>query len=143
MDRAKQNTAIKLTTAPYIPIFLFIMYRSFKKNINQFADVCCSVLGYIAVAFSAVYTTIILLVYFAQLTTVRFNDLTQQAAALLDFQQCGLLFNYDLLEIQAPNFQYCYTYPLWTVRFKYSKHRNNQTGYKKYSMYFRMVNCLQ
>ncbi len=53
--------------------------------------------GYISVAFSAVYTTIILLVYFAQLTTVRFNDLTQQAAVLLDFQQCGLLFNYDLL----------------------------------------------
>ena len=34
--------------------------------------------------------------YFAQLTTVRLNDLTQQAAILLDFQQCGLLFNYDL-----------------------------------------------
>ncbi len=53
--------------------------------------------GYVSVAFSAIYTTIILLVYFAQLTTVRLNDLTQQAAVLLDFQQCGLLFNYDLL----------------------------------------------
>ncbi|MCI8426593.1 MAG: hypothetical protein HFJ03_03460 [Lachnospira sp.] len=53
--------------------------------------------GYISVAFSVIYTTIILLVYFAQLTTVRFNNLTQQAAILLDFQQCGLLFNYDLL----------------------------------------------
>ena len=48
-------------------------------------------------AFAAVYAAIILLVYFTQLTTVRLNDLTQQAAALLDFQQCGLLFNYDLL----------------------------------------------
>lgn len=47
--------------------------------------------------FSAIYTAIILLVYYAQLTTVRLNDLTQQAAVLLDFQQCGLLFNYDLL----------------------------------------------
>lgn len=53
--------------------------------------------GYAAVAFSVIYTAIILLVYFAQLTTVRLNDLTQQAAILLDFQQCGLLFNYDLL----------------------------------------------
>lgn len=53
--------------------------------------------GYISVAFAAIYATIILLVYFAQLTTVRQNDLTQQAAVLLDFQQCGLLFNYDLL----------------------------------------------
>lgn len=53
--------------------------------------------GYVSVAFSAIYTAIILLVYFAQLTTVRLNDLTQQAAVLLDFQQCGLLFYYDLL----------------------------------------------
>lgn len=53
--------------------------------------------GYAAVAFAAIYTAIILLVYFAQLTTVRLNDLTRQAAILLDFQQCGLLFNYDLL----------------------------------------------
>lgn len=53
--------------------------------------------GYVSMAFSAIYTVIILLVYFAQLTTVRLNELTQQAAILLDFQQCGLLFNYDLL----------------------------------------------
>lgn len=53
--------------------------------------------GYVSVAFAAIYTAIILLVYFAQLTTVRLNDLTQQAAVLLDFQQCGLLFHYDLL----------------------------------------------
>lgn len=53
--------------------------------------------GYVSTAFSTIYTAIILLVYFAQLTTVRLNDLTRQAAVLLDFQQCGLLFNYDLL----------------------------------------------
>ncbi len=53
--------------------------------------------GYVSVVFSAIYAAIILLVYFAQLTTVRLNELTQQAAKLLDFQQCGLLFNYDLL----------------------------------------------
>lgn len=53
--------------------------------------------GYAAMTFAAIYTVIILLVYFAQLTTVRLNDLTQEAAVLLDFQQCGLLFNYDLL----------------------------------------------
>lgn len=72
--------------------FVLIMcgYAYFAKKEAKLA-------GYISVAFSAVYTTIILLVYFAQLTTVRFNDLTQQAAVLLDFQQCGLLFNYDLL----------------------------------------------
>lgn len=53
--------------------------------------------GYIGAAFAAMYAAIILLVYFAQLTTVRLTHLSRQAAALLDFQQFGLLFNYDLL----------------------------------------------
>ena len=65
-------------------------YAYFAKKEEKLA-------GYVAVAFSAIYTAIILLVYFAQLTTVRLNDLTQQATVLLDFQHCGLLFNYDLL----------------------------------------------
>ena len=62
-----------------------------------FAEKKAKLAGYVSVAFAAIYTAIILLVYFAQLTTVRLNDLTQQAAILLDFSQCGLLFNYDLL----------------------------------------------
>lgn len=62
-----------------------------------FSEKGAKLAGYISVSFSVIYTAIILLVYFAQLTTVRQNELTQQAAILLDFQQCGLLFNYDLL----------------------------------------------
>lgn len=62
-----------------------------------FAEGEVKLAGYAAAAFSVIYTAIILLVYFAQLTTVRLNELTQQAALLLDFQQCGLLFHYDLL----------------------------------------------
>lgn len=50
-----------------------------------------------AVAFSAVYAVIILLVYFAQCTTVRMDTLTTQASSLLDYQFFGLFFNYDLL----------------------------------------------
>ena len=42
------------------------------------------------------YATMILLVYFAQLTTVRLGELTQQAATLLDYQKLDLFFNYDL-----------------------------------------------
>ncbi len=62
-----------------------------------FAEKEVKLAGYVSTAFSAIYTAIILSVYFAQLTTVRQNDLTPQAAILLDFQQYGLLFNYDLL----------------------------------------------
>ena len=55
------------------------------------------VAGIIAVGFSAIYATIILLVYFAQLTTLRLDSLTDQAIQLLDFQKFGLFFNYDML----------------------------------------------
>lgn len=53
--------------------------------------------GYVGAAFAAAYAAIILLVYFAQLTTVRMGELTEQAESLLDFQKMGLMFNYDLL----------------------------------------------
>ena len=53
--------------------------------------------GYTSLAFAAVYAAIILLVYFAQLTTVRMDELTPQATKLLDFQKMGLMFSYDLL----------------------------------------------
>ena len=47
--------------------------------------------------FAAVYTVLILLVYFAQTTTVRLEDLSEQASRVLDYRRGGLLFNYDLL----------------------------------------------
>ena len=53
--------------------------------------------GYTSLAFAAVYADNILLVYFAQLTTVRMDELTPQATELLDFQKMGLMFSYDLL----------------------------------------------
>lgn len=53
--------------------------------------------GMVAVGFAVVYATLIALVYFAQMTTVQAGGLTAQAAALLDFQQFGLFFNYDML----------------------------------------------
>ena len=46
---------------------------------------------------SAVYATLILIVYFAQDTTVRLESLNEQAVQLLDYKRGGLLFNYDLL----------------------------------------------
>ena len=46
---------------------------------------------------AAVYCTFIMLVYFTQLTTVRNDHLTEQAAKLLEMGKLGLIFNYDLL----------------------------------------------
>ena len=53
--------------------------------------------GYTAAAFAGAYAAVILLVYFTQLTTVRFGGLTEQARELLDFQQMNLFFSFDLL----------------------------------------------
>ena len=51
----------------------------------------------IGMVFAAVYCMLIMLVYFAQLTTVNNEQLTEQAAKLIDFSRFGLIFNYDLL----------------------------------------------
>lgn len=51
----------------------------------------------IGVVFAAIYAGLILLVYYAQTTSVRLEDLNEQAARILDYQRGGLLFNYDLL----------------------------------------------
>ncbi len=53
--------------------------------------------GYGALGFACAYAAVILVVYFTQLTAVRFGGLTEQAAALLDFQRFGLFFSCDLL----------------------------------------------
>lgn len=63
----------------------------------HFAEADAKLAGRVSVAFSAAYATLVSLVYFAQLTTVRLNPLSPEAAHLLDFQQFGLMFNYDLL----------------------------------------------
>lgn len=51
----------------------------------------------IGLVLAAVYCTFIMLVYFTQLTTVNNEQLTEQAANLLEMGKCGLIFNFDLL----------------------------------------------
>ena len=51
----------------------------------------------IGLILAAVYGTMIKLVYFTQLTTVKNEQLNEQTANLLEFSKMGLIFNYDLL----------------------------------------------
>ena len=46
---------------------------------------------------AGVYAVLVLLVYFAQTTTVRTDTLNDQASRILNFRRGGLIFNYDLL----------------------------------------------
>ena len=72
----------------FVPMMCAYAYFSEQKR---------KLAGYVSSAFAAMYAVIILLVYFAQVTTVRLGNLTQQTSKILDFQQFGLFFNYDLL----------------------------------------------
>lgn len=51
----------------------------------------------IGLVLSAIYATLILIVYFAQTTSVRLDGLGEEALRVLDFRRGGLIFNYDLL----------------------------------------------
>ena len=51
----------------------------------------------IGLILAAVYATFIMFVYFTQLTTVKNEQLNEQAAKLLEFGKFGLIFNCDLL----------------------------------------------
>ena len=51
----------------------------------------------IGLVFSAIYAVLVFLVYFAQTTSVRLEDLNEQAVRILNYQRGGLFFNFDLL----------------------------------------------
>lgn len=53
--------------------------------------------AFTGLAFAAVYAVLILLVYYAQTTSVRLESLSTQAVQILDYRRGGLMFNYDLL----------------------------------------------
>ena len=76
----------------FLPIGYIMMAAGFQQE-------CCEarrVSANIGLIFSAIYAVLIFLVYFAQTTSVRLEDLNEQAARILDYQRGGLLFNYDL-----------------------------------------------
>lgn len=59
---------------------------------NETKAVSCT-----AIAFASVYAVLIMIVYFAQLTAVRLQELSEQASQILDYKNFGLFFSYDLL----------------------------------------------
>lgn len=77
----------------FLPTGYIMMAAGFQHE-------CCEeqrVSANIGRVFSAIYAVLIFLVYFAQTTSVRLEDLNEQAIRILNYQRGGLLFNYDLL----------------------------------------------
>ncbi|EJF40598.1 hypothetical protein HMPREF1141_1133 [Clostridium sp. MSTE9] len=72
----------------FVPmICTFTFYSSFEKKVA----------GNTAMVFAGMYAVFILLVYFAQVTTVRLDNLNEQAIQILSYPKFGLFFSYDLL----------------------------------------------
>jgi hypothetical protein len=81
----------------FVCIFLSL---GFVLVISAFAGECepeVKTAAHAAMIFAAVYCTIILLVYFAQITSVRLEKLSEQAGKIIDYSKSGLYFNYDLI----------------------------------------------
>lgn len=72
----------------------FIMMTSGFYNESETSKKVAAMNG---VVFAAIYAVLIVIVYFAQTTTVRLETLTPQASQILNYKQGGLFFNYDLL----------------------------------------------
>ena len=106
------GSLISLVSVALFAIFMLIAFRfgsflvciflalGFAMIISTFANECepdRKAAANAAVICAAVYCVMILMVYFAQTTTVRLDGLNKQAAQILDYSQSGLYFNYDLL----------------------------------------------
>ncbi len=77
----------------FLPIGYLMMVAGFHHECTEEVQVSAN----LGMVFSVIYAVLIFLVYFAQTTTVRLEEMSEQAVKILDYQQGGLLFNYDLL----------------------------------------------
>ena len=76
-----------------LPIGYIMMAAGFQQECGAERRVAANV----GLILAAVYAVLILLVYFAQTTSVRLENLSDQTSRILNYQRFGLLFNYDLL----------------------------------------------
>ena len=77
-----------------------LLSLSFVMMIAAFENECSEdkkVAGKIALVLSGVYSTLIMIVYFTQCTSVIHDNLNLQAAKILNYSYLGLMFNLDLL----------------------------------------------
>ena len=77
----------------YLPMGYIMMAAGLQHEAGEDRKIAANV----GMVFSAVYAVLILLVYFAQTTSVHLGVLNEDALAIIDFRRGGLIFNYDLL----------------------------------------------
>ncbi len=114
MNRTISKIGSAITT---VTVFLFALFEIINFTMGSFFVCLILPIGFIMMTvglhneceddrkvaanigliLAAVYSVFIMLVYFSQLTTVKNEQLNEQAANLLEFGKFGLIFNYDLL----------------------------------------------
>ena len=81
----------------FVCMFLPMGYIMMAAGLQHEAGEDRKIAANVGMVFSAVYAVLILLVYFAQTTSVHLGVLNEDALAIIDFRRGGLIFNYDLL----------------------------------------------
>lgn len=81
----------------FVCMLLPIGYIMLAAGFAHECDSSRKVASNVGMVLAAVYAVLVLLVYFAQNTSVRLDDLGEQALGMLDFKRGGLMFSYDLL----------------------------------------------
>ena len=81
----------------FVCMLLPIGYIMMTAGFCEESDEKHRVAAYVGMTFAAIYTVLVLLVYFAQTTAVRLDSLDEQAMRVLDYSRGGLFFSYDLL----------------------------------------------
>ncbi|EOH94254.1 hypothetical protein [Enterococcus pallens] len=88
---------INWSSAAYFTcIILAIGYLSMTAAYTSYAQPGYEAAKYLGLIFAILYAVFVMLVYYAQITTLIQTELTQQAADLLDYKKFGLFFSYDL-----------------------------------------------
>lgn len=81
----------------FVCMILAFSYLIMAAGLHSESDKEHKVAANAGLLFAAVYAVLILLVYYAQTTSVRLSELNHQATLLLDYSYGGLFFFYDLL----------------------------------------------
>ena len=76
-----------------LPLGYIMMAAGFQHECRAERRVAAN----IGLVLAGLYAVLVLLVYFAQTTSVRLETLSEEASRLLDYQRGGLFFAYDLL----------------------------------------------
>ena len=81
----------------FVCMFLPVGYLMMTAGLHHESGSDRKVAADTGLVLAGVYAVLVLLVYFAQTTTVRTDALNDQASRILNFRRGGLIFNYDLL----------------------------------------------